>query len=154
MCVCVLCHVRLFATPWTCPPGCMSVGFSREDTGVGCHFLLQWIFWPKDSTRISCIGRRVLYYCITWEAQNNYTQVNKKKNIVISPAFLLEALEENPLPCPFHLAAAYPHSLVHGLQFQSSNRGDALFISHHSSPPFCLPHPHIRSLVITLDPPT
>ena len=128
--------------------------FPEKNTGVGCHFLLRWIFWPKDSTHISCIGRRVLYYCTTWEAPNNCTQAKeKKKKIIISPAFLLEALEENLFPCPFHLAAACPHSLVHGLQFQSSNRGDTLFIWHHSSPLFCLPHPHIRSLVITLDPP-
>ena len=34
--------VRLFATPWTvacqAPP---FMGFSRQNTGVGCHFLLQ-----------------------------------------------------------------------------------------------------------------
>jgi len=37
-----LSHVRLFATPWSAayqaPP---SMGFSRQSTGVGCHFLLQ-----------------------------------------------------------------------------------------------------------------
>ena len=40
-----LSRVRLFATPWTVahqtPP---SLGFSRQDTGVGCHLLLQEIF--------------------------------------------------------------------------------------------------------------
>ena len=40
-----LSRVRLFATPWTVthqtPP---SLGFCRQDTGVGCHFLLQEIF--------------------------------------------------------------------------------------------------------------
>ena len=37
--------VLLFATPLTAasqaPP---SMGFSRQETGVGCHFLLQGIF--------------------------------------------------------------------------------------------------------------
>ena len=37
--------VQLFVTPWTVayqtPP---SMGFSRQDTGVGCHSLLQEIF--------------------------------------------------------------------------------------------------------------
>ena len=41
----LLSRVRLFATPWTVahqtPP---SLGFSRQDTGVGCHFLLQETF--------------------------------------------------------------------------------------------------------------
>ena len=38
-------HVPLFATPWAvayqAPP---SMGFSRQEAGVGCHFLLQGIF--------------------------------------------------------------------------------------------------------------
>ena len=41
----LLSRVRLFMTPWTvayqAPP---SMGFSRQDTGVGCHFLLQGNF--------------------------------------------------------------------------------------------------------------
>ena len=38
-------HVRLFVTQWTvacqAPP---SMGLSRQNAGVGCHFLLQGIF--------------------------------------------------------------------------------------------------------------
>ena len=46
-----LSHVRLFVTPWTvayqAPP---SMGFfSGKNTGVGCQFLLQWIFPTKGS---------------------------------------------------------------------------------------------------------
>ena len=37
--------VRLFAIPWTVAyQGPPSMQFSRQDTGVGCHFLLQGIF--------------------------------------------------------------------------------------------------------------
>ena len=43
-------RVRLFATPWTvahqAPP---SMGFSRQESGVGCHFLLQGIFPTQGS---------------------------------------------------------------------------------------------------------
>ena len=37
--------VWLFATPWSvaCQTA-VSIEFSRQDTGLGCHFLLQWIF--------------------------------------------------------------------------------------------------------------
>ena len=37
-----LSHVQLFATPWTvvCQAP-LSMGFSKQDTGVGCHSLLQ-----------------------------------------------------------------------------------------------------------------
>ena len=40
-----LTHVQLFATPWTvaCPTP-LSMGFSKPNTEVGCHFLLQGIF--------------------------------------------------------------------------------------------------------------
>ena len=43
-CVCVLIHVRYFATPWTivCQVP-LSMEFSRQGTGVDCYFLL-WGF--------------------------------------------------------------------------------------------------------------
>ena len=38
-------HVHLFATLWTIARQApLSMGFSRQDTGVGCHALLQGIF--------------------------------------------------------------------------------------------------------------
>ena len=43
--LCVLGCVRLFATPWTVScQAPLSMGFSRKNIGVGCHFLLQGIF--------------------------------------------------------------------------------------------------------------
>ena len=39
--------------------------FPGKNTGVGCHFLLQGLFRPRDRTHISCvscIGRRVLHH--------------------------------------------------------------------------------------------
>ena len=63
--------ITLFVTPWTiaCQAPCPwdSPG---NNTGVGCHSLLQGSSWPMDRTCvscISCIGRQVLYYCDTWE---------------------------------------------------------------------------------------
>ena len=64
-------HVQLYCTarllcPWN---------FPDKNTGVGCHFLLQRVFYfkgysqPKDQTRVSCvscIGRQILYHCTTW----------------------------------------------------------------------------------------
>ena len=39
------CPVQLFMTPWTvkCQPP-LSIGFSKNNTEMGCHFLLQGIF--------------------------------------------------------------------------------------------------------------
>ena len=33
--------------PWNSP---------GKNTGVGCHFLLQGVFWPRDWTHISCVS--------------------------------------------------------------------------------------------------
>ena len=35
---------------------------------MGCHALLQGISWPRDWTRVSCLGRWILYHWTTWEA--------------------------------------------------------------------------------------
>ena len=48
MCVCMLSHfsrVQLFVTLWTVACRApLSMGFSRQSTGVGCHAFLQGIF--------------------------------------------------------------------------------------------------------------
>ena len=62
MCVCVLSHVRFFATPWTvAPPGSSVHGISQakilERVAVS-----SWRYsWPRDRTCVSCIGRWILY---------------------------------------------------------------------------------------------
>ena len=39
--------------PWDSP---------GRNTGVGCHFLLQGIFWTQEWNPCSCISRRILYH--------------------------------------------------------------------------------------------
>ena len=51
-----------FCDPVDCSPPGSSVH------GVGCHFLLQGSFWPRDGARVSCIGRWTLYHWATREA--------------------------------------------------------------------------------------
>ena len=59
-----------FVSPWTAaPPGPSVLGIFQVR-------ILQWIAisssrassQPRDRTCVSCIGRRILYHCITWEA--------------------------------------------------------------------------------------
>ena len=38
----------------------LSIGFSRQDTGVGCYFLLQGIFLTRDQIHASCLCRQIL----------------------------------------------------------------------------------------------
>ena len=84
--------VRLFATLWTVARQApLSMGFSRQDTRVGCHFLLQGIF-PTQGLNlcpcvsyVSCIGRRVIYHWATWEAPDPSIQLdNYLMNSIIS----------------------------------------------------------------------
>jgi len=57
--------VWLFATPWSIArQTAVSIEFSRQDTGVGCHFLLQWIF----ISCVSCIAGGFFTHWVIWEA--------------------------------------------------------------------------------------
>ena len=40
----------------------MSLGFSSKNAGMGCHFLLQWIFPTQGSNHVSFTGRQVLQH--------------------------------------------------------------------------------------------
>ena len=51
------------------PPGPSSPwDFPGKNTGVGCAFLFQGIFWATDWTRVSSIGRWILYHWATRES--------------------------------------------------------------------------------------
>ena len=47
--------------------------FPGKNTGVGCHFLLQGIFWCRDWTHISCIAGRFFTAWATRKAPNRLT---------------------------------------------------------------------------------
>ena len=70
VCMCTLSSIRLFATPWSIAyQAPLSMGFPRQE-------YLAWVAmpssressWPRDRTRISCIGRQILYHWATQEA--------------------------------------------------------------------------------------
>ena len=47
--------------------------FPGNNTGVGCHFLLQGSSWHTDRTWVSCVscvGSQILCHCATREAQS------------------------------------------------------------------------------------
>ena len=58
-----LSRVRLFGGPWLIAHQApLSMGFSRQNTGVGCHFLLQGIFTPQGSHPGLLCCRQILYH--------------------------------------------------------------------------------------------
>ena len=58
--------VQLFAILWTVAhQALLSMGFSRQNSGVGCHVLLQGIFLTQDSNlSLLCLlhWQHVLYH--------------------------------------------------------------------------------------------
>ena len=64
-CAYLLIHVRLFAIPQTValqPP--LSMGFSRQETWVSCHVLLQEIF-PSQGSNPGLSHCRQILYCLS-----------------------------------------------------------------------------------------
>ena len=57
-----LCHVRLSVTPWTVAlQAPLSMEFSSQEYGVGCHFLLQEIF-PSQGLNLGLLYYRWIVY--------------------------------------------------------------------------------------------
>ena len=55
----------LFATLWTIAHQApLSMRFSRQNTGVDCHFLLQWIF-PSQGSNLRLPHWRQILYCLS-----------------------------------------------------------------------------------------
>ena len=55
------------------PPGSYLRNFLGKKTGAGCHFSSRGSSWPRDQTyisRVSCIGRKILYHRTTREAND------------------------------------------------------------------------------------
>ena len=70
MCAQSLSHVQLFVIPWTVAcQAPLPMGFPRQEYWSSFPFPPEGIFPTQRSTSISCIGRWILYYWATWEAQ-------------------------------------------------------------------------------------
>ena len=58
----MLSHVQLFVTPWTVAcQAPLSMEFSRQDSGVGSHSLLQGIF-PAQGLNLGLLYYRLVLY--------------------------------------------------------------------------------------------
>ena len=56
-----------FATPWiVAHQAPLSMGFSRQNTGVVCHFLLQGIF-PTQGSSLSLLHCRKIHYWLSYQ---------------------------------------------------------------------------------------
>ena len=84
--------VRLFATPWTVthqtPP---SMGFSRQDTGVGCHFLLQEIF-PTQGLNPSLLHCRQTLYRLSQITKYSVANYLRGMQSIFTQSILLKLI--------------------------------------------------------------
>ena len=147
-CECVLSYIScvwLFVTLWTIALlASLSVGFFRQNMGVGFHALLQGLFSTQGSNQlfsyVSSIGRWVLYHWATWQPP--------------------EQLQEKTINCRANLKDGgkhkswyhHPHkpskcSSVSSVQFSLSVMSDSLqpHESQHTRPPCPSPPPGVHS---------
>jgi len=72
--LCCCCRVTELCPALCDPVNCSPPGSCVQ--GISQARVLEWVAvsssrgssWPRDQTRVSCIGRRVLDLCATWEA--------------------------------------------------------------------------------------
>ena len=92
-----LSHVQLFATLWTVAYQTpLSMGFSRQDTGVGCHFLLLEIFLTQGLKPALPHCRQMLYRLSHQESHQEESWA--PKNWCFWTVVLKRTLE-SPLDC-------------------------------------------------------
>ena len=83
-CTCMLSRVRLLVTLWTVAHWTpLSMGFWGKYTGVGCHLLLQRIFWFQElNPYLLCLQHwqaDFFYHWATWDATSEEPPHQKKK---------------------------------------------------------------------------
>ena len=66
-----LSHVKVFCDPWIAHQAPLYMGFPRQNTGLGCHFILQGIFPAQGlNPHHLCPALAVAFFTprATWEA--------------------------------------------------------------------------------------
>ena len=96
--------------------------FPGKNTGVGCHFLLQGSFWPRDWTCVFCISRGALYHWATREAKIVLSTIpcNRDRDTTLCSMFKKlcwfvrkEFLLFTVIKCWYTISNIYCHSLCH-----------------------------------------
>ena len=105
------------------------MGFSSKNTGVGCHFLLQGISWPRDRTRISCIaGRLFTTEPLLYWRETKWKNGDTEQRRIQEPGFFFRTVWIIRLTPPYiHLvlqpfsASILDKALLEAVTFQNSS---------------------------------
>ena len=118
-----------FATPWMIAlQAPLSMEFSRQETGVGCHFLLQRIFLTQDRTCVSCIGMKILYHWATRESLKIISiPINHHLPIWLQYSYILSGCKVSN--CPWDFSCIPSFDLLSNCAFSASKRNTCV----HSS---------------------
>ena len=78
-------------TPWTgAYQAPLSMGFSRQEYQSGLPFPTPGdLYYSRDQTCVSCIGKQILYHCATWEA--HVTRKHRPISFALTPLELQAA---------------------------------------------------------------
>ena len=133
LCCCRCCVVTKLCPTLCNPLECSPLRSSVH--GISQAIILEWIaisFFrgssqPRDETRVSCIGRRIIHHCATWKAHINCTYI------------LFPQLDGHSLK-----------GRAESVQFSSSVVSDYLrpHESQHTRPPCPSPTPRVHSELV------
>ena len=90
--MCMLSHVRFFATPWAVARQApLSVEFSRKEYWSGLHFLFQGIIQiQRLSLGLLHLLRRILYHCATWSNRGMCINSSQLNNVILKEKSILK----------------------------------------------------------------
>ena len=119
--------VWLFVTLWTVAcQAPLSMGFSRKNTGVGCHFLLQRIFWLRDGTSVSGVSHIAGRFITIWAIREAQDPISSKSFTLIF-VYIIIVLKPKALE---HLARPmWSSNPPHPSSLNSSSASPALLCS-------------------------
>ena len=131
----LLCHARLFATPWT--TGLLHPwDFLGKSTGVSCHFLLQGII-PTQGLNPGLLNSRQTLYCLSHQGSRKWSLMMYK----LARSLCLSAQSLRPCPTFATLWTVVCQSpLSCGLSRQEYWSGLPF------PPPWYLPHPGTEAM--------
>ena len=92
----MLSHVLLFATTWTVSRQApLSMGFSKQNTGVGCHFFLQVIFLIQGLNSSSPMSPALQVDSLLLKEKDDFSKFFKHNKIYYMWAFFLSKILVN-----------------------------------------------------------
>ena len=118
-------HAQLFGIPWTVARQVPLV------QGILWARILEWVATfssrgssqPRDWTRVSCIGRQILYHWATWEASHEYTYLKQNRKFPGGLAVRTQSFHCQGLGSIFGWGTKIQQVMQHGKKKKKKRKG-------------------------------